>query len=81
MYQVEHDEFFASIRAGKPINNGHYMSMSSMLGIAGRMSAYTGQTKNWDEFMNSKLDLTPKSYEWGPLEAAPVAILGVTKFV
>src|SRR4051794_5916263 len=26
MYQTEHDELFASIRAGKPINNGDYMS-------------------------------------------------------
>lgn len=81
MYQAEHDEFFASIRDGKPIDNGYYMSMSSMLAIAGRMSAYTGETKTWDEFMNSKLDLTPKAYEWGPLETPEIAIPGVTKFV
>src|SRR3712207_5893544 len=29
MYQQEHNELFASIRAGKPINNGEYMSRST----------------------------------------------------
>lgn len=81
MYQLEHDAFFASIRSGKPINNGDYMSKSSMLAIAGRMSSYTGKTLTWEQCMNSKLDLTPPSYEWGPLETPPVAIPGITKFV
>ena len=80
-YQVEHDELFASIRAAKPINNGHYMSISSMLAIAGGLAAYTGKTLTWDECFNSKLDLTPPAYEWGPLETPQVAIPGVTKFV
>ena len=26
MYDVEHEELFASIRSGNPINNGHYMA-------------------------------------------------------
>jgi predicted dehydrogenase len=81
MYQIEHDEFFASIRDGKPINNGDYMSHSSMLAIAGRMSAYTGKTLTWDECMNSQLDLSPPGYEWGPLETRPVAVPGNTPFV
>ncbi len=34
MYQIEHDELFASIRAGKPINNGDYMCKSTMLAIS-----------------------------------------------
>src|SRR5262249_32243559 len=38
MYQTEHDELFASIRAGKPINNGDYMSKSTLMGIMGRMA-------------------------------------------
>ncbi|HYF16550.1 MAG TPA: tripartite tricarboxylate transporter substrate-binding protein, partial [Ramlibacter sp.] len=32
-YQIEHDELFAAIRAGKPINNGEYMSNSTLLAI------------------------------------------------
>ncbi len=41
MYQVEHDELFASIRAGTPINNGEYMAKSTLLAIMGRMATYT----------------------------------------
>src|SRR5262249_29424013 len=41
MYDVEHEEFFASIRSGKHINNGDRMATSTMVGIMGRMAAYT----------------------------------------
>ena len=80
MYQVEHDEFFASIRDGKPINNGDYMSKSTMLAIMGRMVAYTGKQLTWDQVLNSKQDLRPPKYDWGKLDVAPVAIPGVTPF-
>ena len=81
MYQTEHDELFASIRNGKPINNGYYMSMSSLMAIAGRMVAYTGKTLTWDQVMNSTLDLTPAAYAWGDAPAVEVAMPGVTPFV
>jgi predicted dehydrogenase len=81
MYQLEHDALFAGIRAGKPINNGHYMSHSTLMGIMGRMAAYTGRRITWDEAINSKQDLTPPSYNWGPIEVAPVAMPGITPFV
>jgi predicted dehydrogenase len=81
IYQVEHDEFFASIRSGKPINNGDYMSKSSLLAIMGRMAAYTGQLITWDQAMNSKQDLSPAKYDWDlAIEMPPVAIPGSTKF-
>jgi predicted dehydrogenase len=79
-YQAEHDEFFAAIRAGKPINNGEYMARSTMLAILGRMAAYTGQSLTWEQALASKEDLTPPKYEWGDLPVAPVAIPGRTKF-
>lgn len=81
MYQVEHDELFASLRAGNAINNGHYMALSSMLAIMGRMASYTGKTITWKEAINSQEDLTPASYEFGPLPVPPVAKPGVTQFV
>ena len=43
MYQVEHDEMFAAIRAGKPTNNGEQAATSTLLAIMGRVAAYTGQ--------------------------------------
>lgn len=80
MYQVEHDELFASIRSGNPRNDGHYMTYSTMLAIMGRMATYTGQTITWDQAMNSQEDLTPPKYEWGDLPVAQVAMPGITSF-
>ena len=54
MYQTEHDELFASIRSGQPINNGEYMARSTLLAIMGRMAAYTGQEVTWEMAMNSE---------------------------
>ncbi len=81
MYQNEHDAFFASIRTGKPINNGNYMAKSTMMAIMGRMAGYTGQQITWEQAMNSKQDLGPKKYEWGDLPIPQVAMPGQTKFV
>jgi predicted dehydrogenase len=82
MYQVEHDELFASIRSGKPINNGDYMSRSTLLAIMGRMAAYTGQAITWEMAFNSKEDLSPPKYDWDvPLAEPAIARPGVTKFV
>lgn len=81
MYQLEHNELFASIRARNPINNGDYMSKSTMLAIAGRMAAYTGQKLTWDAVMNSKEDLSPSAYEWADNPVPSVAIPGKTPFV
>jgi predicted dehydrogenase len=81
MYQVEHDELFASIRGGKPINNGEYMAKSSLMAIMGRMAAYTGQQITWEQALQSREDLTPPKYDWDVALAPPaVAIPGQTKF-
>ncbi len=82
MYQTEHDELFAAIRSGKPINNGEYMAKSTLLAIMGRMAAYTGQQITWDMAMNSKEDLTPPAYDWNvKLPDPPISLPGITKFV
>jgi len=89
MYDVEQKELFDSIRAGKPINNGAYMAKSTMLGLIGRMAAYTGKKITWDEAMNSKESLLPENVSWDmepPVKAGkdglyPVPIPGMTKFV
>jgi predicted dehydrogenase len=82
MYQIEHDELFASIRSGKPINDGEWMARSTMMGILGRMATYTGQVIEWDRAMNSKEDLSPKEYDMkASLPEPAVALPGKTKFV
>jgi predicted dehydrogenase len=80
MYQTEHDELFASIRNGQPINNGEYMSKSTLVAIMGRMAAYTGQLVTWEQAMSSQEDLSPPRYDWDvKLPVPPVAVPGVTK--
>ena len=81
VYQTEHEELFASIRSGKPINNGEYMAKSTLLAIMGRMATYTGQEITWDMALNSKEVLGPEKHEWGPAPAVRVAMPGLTKFV
>lgn len=82
MYQTEHDELFAAIRNGKPMNDGEVMARSSMLGVLGRMVAYTGQTITWEDALNSKVALSPAidQYSWDLKWATePVARPGITK--
>ncbi len=82
MYQTEHDELFASIRAGTPINNGDRMCSSTLLALMGRMAAYTGQEITWEQALNSKEDLFPKNISWdAKFEVPPLALPGKTRFV
>jgi predicted dehydrogenase len=86
MYDVEHKELFAGIRNGNIINNGTYMSYSTLLAIMGRMACYTGQQISWEDAMASKEDLTPAAYAWGEVKlpgatTTGVAVPGVTPFV
>lgn len=80
MYQNEHNELFAAIRANKPINDGEWMTTSTLLAIMGRMATYTGQEITWDMAMNSKEDLLPEKLVFGPLPTPPVAKPGITKY-
>ncbi|KAA3612462.1 MAG: gfo/Idh/MocA family oxidoreductase [Planctomycetota bacterium] len=81
MYQTEHDELFASIRRGEPINQGVSMAKSTMLAIMGRMSAYTGKTLTWDQVMNSQESLMPENMAWGDMPRPALAVPGKTPFV
>src|ERR1041385_3552285 len=82
MYQVEHNELFASIRKGEPINDGDRMAKSTMLAIMGRMATYTGQIIRWDDALNSQESLAPANLaDWNqPLPVPPVPMPGQTKF-
>jgi myo-inositol 2-dehydrogenase/D-chiro-inositol 1-dehydrogenase len=81
MYQAEHDDFFDSIRIGKPINDGPRMASSTLLAIMGRMAAYTGQEITWDMALNSQEELVPAKLDWDmKLPVAPVAMPGITQF-
>jgi len=81
-YVQEQADLIASIRAGKPLNEGRRIAESTLCAIMGRMSAYTGRAISWEWAMtSSKLDLTPPKYDFGPLPVEPVAIPGVTPLI
>jgi len=82
MYQNEHDELFASIRSGKPINDGQWMAHSTLLALMGRMAAYTGQEVTWEQAMNSEENLAPAITGWdSPVTVRPIPMPGHTKLV
>jgi myo-inositol 2-dehydrogenase/D-chiro-inositol 1-dehydrogenase len=67
-YDQEHIDFVTSIRNGTPLNEAEFIAYSTMAGIMGRVSAYTGKLVTWDEMMNSEMKLGPKVYEMGPVD-------------
>ena len=82
MYQAEHDALFASIRQGKPINDGQRMATSTMLAMMGRMAAYTGQQITWEQAMNSQEHIFPAKVDWDmSMPVAPMPRPGITKFL
>ncbi len=86
-HQLEHNNLFAAIAAGKPYNEGDRGATGTMTAILGRMATYSGKIVKWDDAMNSTLDLGPDSFEWdaeAPVKPGadgiyPCAMPGLTK--
>ncbi|MCX6859158.1 MAG: Gfo/Idh/MocA family oxidoreductase [Verrucomicrobia bacterium] len=75
MYVVEHQHLYKAIRAGEFHNDGDRMVNSTLAGIMGRLSAYTGQEVTWEQALNSKIQLVPDNMSWDmklPIEPLPV---------
>jgi predicted dehydrogenase len=77
-YVQEHADLIASIRAGKPLNEGRQIAESTLTAIMGRMSAYSGQEVTWEQALNAPLNLVPEKLTMGPLPVPPVAVPGKT---
>jgi myo-inositol 2-dehydrogenase / D-chiro-inositol 1-dehydrogenase len=80
-YEQEHIDLIDSIRSGNPLMELQTVAESTLTAIMGRMSAYTGKEVSWDQALNSKLDLTPKSLEFGPCPTPAVAVPGETPLI
>lgn len=80
MYQQEHDELFASIRSGKPMNDGEWMTRTNLLAMAGRMAAYSGETISYEQALSSMEVLFPGNISWKTKYDIPIAVPGITKF-
>jgi predicted dehydrogenase len=81
-YVQEHADLVASIKEGKPVNEGRQVAESCLTAIMGRMSAYTGRALSWDWAMNaSELDLAPPHMEFKELPPLEVPVPGKTPLV
>lgn len=90
-YQIEHDKLFASIRSGKPVNNGDFMARSTLIGIMGQLSCYTGKEITWDQINDSDFAYLPKPEDChdgmeppvkpGPNGSYPVYVPGKTTLI
>ncbi len=91
-YQIEHDVLFKAIRTGNPVNNGDYMARSTLMGIMGQLSCYTGKEVTWEQAATSDFYFAPKPEEVradmeppvkpGPGGVYPVcAMPGITKLL
>ncbi|MFN7994379.1 MAG: Gfo/Idh/MocA family oxidoreductase [Bryobacteraceae bacterium] len=59
-YDLEHVALFDAIRAGRPLNNGDYMVRSTLIGIMGQISCYTGKEVTWEQITTSDFCFSPK---------------------
>lgn len=82
MYQTEHDELFAAIRSGTPVNDGDFMALSTLMAIAGREACYSGRTLTWKDMLESTQHLVPQSYDMTAAPPAPeIPMPGAYRFV
>ncbi len=63
-YQTEHDELFASIKAGGVINDAEHAAKTTMTAILGRMATYSGQLITFDDALNKGRNLMPSEFSW-----------------
>ena len=86
-YQVEHDVLFDAIRNDKPLNDVDHATRATLVGIMGRMAAYSGQQISWDQVLNCNVSLAPERYAFDATPPVlpdkngryPIPIPGITK--
>ena len=85
-HQIEHFPLIEAIRNDTPYNELEIAAMSTMTAIMGRMATYSGKLIEWDEAINSKLQMMPENVTWDmapPVKPDadgnyPIAVPGVT---
>lgn len=72
-YQNEHDLLFDAIRQDKPYNEAERCANAAMVGILGRMAAFSGQEITWDAAMKSDRVLATNLEQFASIDdPAPV---------
>lgn len=82
MYEQEHKELYASVRASAAKNDGDWMCQSTQVALMGRMAAYTGKEVTFEHMLKSQDNLLPKNISWDmELPVAPMASPGRTPLI
>ena len=90
-YDLEHVALFGGIRSGNPVNNGSYMADSTLMGVMGQLTCYTGKLVTWEQVTTSDFYYAPKPEDVradmeppvkpGPDGIYPVFVPGETKLL
>lgn len=88
-YQEEHNRLFASIREKGLISDAENGAKSTLSAIIGRMATYSGQVIQWDQAIQSELQLMPEELTWDSVPPTvpdaegkyPIPTPGKTTFV
>ena len=73
-YVLEHVDLVNHIRKGEPIDEATACAMSTLAGVMGRTTAYTGDTVTWDAMSQSELDYLPEKLELGPMDMSDYTV-------
>lgn len=73
-YTLEHVDWVNHIRKGEVLDEATDCAISTLAGIMGRESAYTGARITWDEITKSDLDLMPEKLEIGPMDMSKYVV-------
>lgn len=67
-YVLEHVDWVNHIRRGEAHDEATETGLSSLAGVMGRESAYTGKAVEWDDISAADMDYLPEKLENGPMD-------------
>ena len=73
-YVLEHVDWVNHIRKGEAHVEAGECGISSLCGVMGRESAYTGNTITWDEISAAALDYLPEKLELGKMDMSKYTV-------
>ena len=73
-YVLEHVDWVNHIRKNEAHDEATETAESSLAGVMGRESAYSGQTVTWEEMSASPLDYLPGTLELGPMDMSQYTV-------
>lgn len=73
-YVLEHVDWVNHIRRGEAHDEATDTGISSLAGVMGRESAYTGKEVTWDEISAADMDYLPEKLENGPMDMSKYVV-------